>query len=174
VVAFQIFNIVFFAFCSYSAISAFHFFRFMRGRNSYWRIYHFCHLYGPSLQWPITWHRPMSQHMTEHRHSFLGSRPVKNMGGWWRWALLSPDGVAPSRMVSVSASVNLPLHHKVQKYSSCTGSSGWSRKKDRKTVVVVVVTGGDTIGDTITIFSYSLTVCFRFHSTAVATLFGAA
>jgi len=38
----------------------------------------------------------------------------KNMGRWWRWALLSPDGVAPSRMVNVSASVNLPLHHKVR------------------------------------------------------------
>jgi len=36
------------------------------------------------------------------------------MGGrWWRWALVSPDGVAPSFMVGVSASVNLPLHHKV-------------------------------------------------------------
>ena len=57
-----------------------------------------------------------------------GIRPVKNMaGGWWRWALLSPDGVAPSRMVIVSASVNLPLHHKVQKFSSGTGSPGWSR-----------------------------------------------
>jgi len=33
------------------------------------------------------------------------------MGGWWRWALVSPDGVAPSRIVGVSASVNLPLHH---------------------------------------------------------------
>jgi len=31
--------------------------------------------------------------------------------------------VAPSRMVGVSASVNLPLHHKVQKFSSGTGSS---------------------------------------------------
>ena len=31
------------------------------------------------------------------------------MGGWW-WAPVSPDGVAPSRMVGVSASVNLPLH----------------------------------------------------------------
>ena len=41
-------------------------------------------------------------------------------------------------MVSVSASVNLPLHHEVQKFSSGTGSPGWSRKKDRKTVVVVV------------------------------------
>ena len=61
------------------------------------------------------------------------------MGGWWRWALVSPDGVAPSRVVSVSASVNLPLHHKVQKFSSGTGSPGWSRKKDRKTVVVMVV-----------------------------------
>jgi len=25
------------------------------------------------------------------------------MGGWWGWALVSPDGVAASRMVSVSA-----------------------------------------------------------------------
>ena len=39
-------------------------------------------------------------------------------------------------MVSVSASVNLPLHRKVQKFSSGTGSPGWSRKKGRKTVVV--------------------------------------
>ena len=61
------------------------------------------------------------------------------MGGWWRWALVSPDGVTPSRMVGVSASVNLPLHHKVQKFSSGTGSPGWSRKKGRKTVVVVDV-----------------------------------
>jgi len=60
----------------------------------------------------------------------------KNMGGWWRWALVSLDGVAPSRMVCVSASVNLPLHHKVQKFSSGSGSPGWSRKKNRKTVVV--------------------------------------
>jgi len=50
--------------------------------------------------------------------------------------MVSPDGVAPSRMVSVSASVNLPLHHKVQKFSSGTGSPGWSRKKGRKMVVV--------------------------------------
>jgi len=70
---------------------------------------------------------------------WLGSRksirPLK-IGGWWRWALLSPDGVAPSRMVSVSASVNLPLHHKDQRFTSGTGSPGWSQKKDRKTVVV--------------------------------------
>jgi len=38
----------------------------------------------------------------------------------------------------VSASVNLPLHHKVQKFCSGTGSPGWSRKKGRKTVVVYV------------------------------------
>jgi len=36
------------------------------------------------------------------------------MGGWWRWALVTRDGVAPRRMVGVSASVNLPLHHEVQ------------------------------------------------------------
>jgi len=33
----------------------------------------------------------------------------------------SPDGVAPIRIFGVSASVNLPLHHKVQKFSSGTG-----------------------------------------------------
>ena len=54
------------------------------------------------------------------------------------WALVSPDGVAPSRIVCVSASVNLPLHHKVQTFSSGTGSPGWSRRKGHKTVVVVV------------------------------------
>jgi len=29
------------------------------------------------------------------------------MGGWWRWALVSLTGVAPSRMVGVSASVEV-------------------------------------------------------------------
>jgi len=45
----------------------------------------------------------------------------------------------PSRMVGVSASVNIPLHHKVQKFSSGTGSPGWSRKKVRKTVVGTII-----------------------------------
>ena len=50
--------------------------------------------------------------------------------------MVSPDGVALSRInVCVSASVNLPLHHKVQKFSSGIGLPGWSRKKGRKTVV---------------------------------------
>jgi len=48
----------------------------------------------------------------------------------------SPDGVAPIRIVGVPASVNLPLHHKVQKFSSGTGSRGWSWKRGRKMVVV--------------------------------------
>ena len=55
------------------------------------------------------------------------------------WALVSPDAVAPSRIVCVPASVNLPLHHKVQKISSGTGSPGWSWLRGRKMVVVVVV-----------------------------------
>ena len=42
-------------------------------------------------------------------------------------------------MVDVSASVNLPLHHKVQKFFYGTGSTGWSRKKGRKMVVCVCV-----------------------------------
>jgi len=69
-------------------------------------------------------------------HCWKSIQPVKN-GGWWRWALVSPDGVALSRMVGVSASVNLPLYHEVQKFSSGAGSPGWSRKKGRKTVVDV-------------------------------------
>jgi len=63
-------------------------------------------------------------------------QPVKNMG---RMVEVSLDGVAPSRTVDVSVSVNLPLHHKVQKFSSGTGSPRWSRIKGRKMVVVVVV-----------------------------------
>jgi len=39
--------------------------------------------------------------------------PSGGDGHWWRrWALVSPDGVTPSQMVCVSASVNLLLHHK--------------------------------------------------------------
>jgi len=37
----------------------------------------------------------------------------------------------------MSASVNLPLHRKVQKFSSGTGSPGWSRKKGRKMAVML-------------------------------------
>jgi len=59
-----------------------------------------------------------------------------NLEGWWRWALVSPHGVAPSQMVGVSTSVNVPLHHKIQKFSSGTGSPGWSQKNGRKKVVV--------------------------------------
>jgi len=50
--------------------------------------------------------------------------------------LVSPDGVVPCQMVGVSASVNLLLHGKVQKFSSGTGSPGWSRKKGRKAIVI--------------------------------------
>jgi len=32
-----------------------------------------------------------------------GHLACKNMGGWWRWELVSSDGVAPSWMVGVSA-----------------------------------------------------------------------
>ena len=42
---------------------------------------------------------------------------------------VSPDGVALSQMVSVSASVNLPLQHKVQKFSSGTAHPGGPGKR---------------------------------------------
>jgi len=37
-----------------------------------------------------------------------GHPACEKYGGWWRWALISPDGVAPSRMVGLSASVIFP------------------------------------------------------------------
>jgi len=67
-----------------------------------------------------------------------GHPACKKYGMVERWALVSPDGGSLIQIVGVSASVDLPLHHKVQKFSSGTGSPGWSRKKGRKTVVVVV------------------------------------
>jgi len=39
-------------------------------------------------------------------------------------------------MVGVSASVNLLWHHKVQKFSSGTGSPGWSQKRAVKRLCV--------------------------------------
>jgi len=65
-----------------------------------------------------------------------GHPACKKMVGWWRWALVGPYWVAPSRMVGVSACVNLPLHHKVQKFSAGTGSPGWSRKRAVKRLCV--------------------------------------
>jgi len=65
-----------------------------------------------------------------------GHPACKKMEGWWSWALVSLDGVTPSWMVGLFASVNLPLHHKVQKFSSGTGSPGWSQKKGSKMDVV--------------------------------------
>jgi len=45
------------------------------------------------------------------------------------WLVRNPDGVAPSQMVRVSASVNLPLHHKIQRFSPGTGSPGCPGKR---------------------------------------------
>jgi len=51
--------------------------------------------------------------------------------------LISPDGVAPSRMAGVSASVIFACTIKVQKLSSGTSSPGWSWKKGCKMDVCV-------------------------------------
>ena len=51
------------------------------------------------------------------------------MVGWCRWALVSPDRVLPRRMVGVSASVNLPLHHKVQKFLLAPAHPGGPGKR---------------------------------------------
>jgi len=60
-------------------------------------------------------------------------RPACKNGGWWKWALVSPDGVAPSGMVGVFASANLPLHHEVQKFIMAPAHPGGPGK-----MVVVV------------------------------------
>ena len=53
--------------------------------------------------------------------------------------MVSPDGVAPSKMVSVSASVNLPLHHKVQSSLLAPAHPGGPGKRAVKRLCVVVV-----------------------------------
>ena len=52
---------------------------------------------------------------------------------WSGWSGTQPDGLCVCLCQCSS------LHHKVQKFSSGTGSPGWSRKKGRKMIVVVVV-----------------------------------
>jgi len=83
------------------------------------------------------------------------------MGGWLRWALLSPDRVAPSQMVGVSASVSLPFHHKVQKFSSGTGSPEWSRKR-----AVKQLCGGGGSGVYFSFYSIYLCRCVQKFSLA--------
>ena len=75
-------------------------------------------------------------------HCWMGGRkgiwPVKNMGGWCRWALVSLDGVALSQMVSVSASVNLPCTIKSRSSLLAPAHPGGPGKRAVKGVVVVV------------------------------------
>jgi len=74
-------------------------------------------------------------HACSCHHSHSLCEAVWGMVGgrhWLVWMQWRPTGR------SVSASVNLPLHHKVQKFSSGTGSLRWSQKKGHKMVVVYV------------------------------------
>ena len=71
-----------------------------------------------------------------------GHPAFEKMGGWWKWALVGPDGVAPCRMVDVSASVSLPLHHKVQMFYPGTGCPGWCGGKLMGTSVVICLAQG--------------------------------
>jgi len=74
-------------------------------------------------------------------------------------------------MVIASASVNLPLHHKVEKFSSGTGSPRWSRKRAEngcgvveiiKTILtsVYVTALNSSLGNTISVSK--LVVIWRF------------
>jgi len=64
------------------------------------------------------------------------------MGGWWRWALVSPDIVAPSWMVGESASVNLPLHCKSPEVLFWHRLTRVVPEKGHKTVVVWLCRNG--------------------------------
>ena len=68
-----------------------------------------------------------------------GHLACKKYGGWWRLALVSLDGVAPSWMVDVSASVIFPCTIKSRNPFLAPAHPGGPGKKGRKTVVVVVV-----------------------------------
>jgi len=58
-----------------------------------------------------------------------GHPACKKYAGWWRLTLVSPDGVAPSRMVGVSASVNLPCTIKSRSSFLVPAHSGGPGKK---------------------------------------------
>ena len=66
-----------------------------------------------------------------------GHPACRNMGGWWRWALVSPDGVAPSQMVGMSASVNLPLPCIIKPRSSLLAPGGPGKRAVMWRVVLV-------------------------------------
>jgi len=61
--------------------------------------------------------------------------------------------------------VNIPLHHKVPKFFSGTGSPRWSRKKGHKTVVVVdiQVDPGDPVPEVTFIHSHPVFVAIIQH-----------
>jgi len=59
-------------------------------------------------------------------------------GRGWHW-LVRIEWRPAGWSVCLPLLIKIPLHHKVQKFSSGIGSPGWSRKKGRKMVVVVVV-----------------------------------
>ena len=83
----------------------------------------------PTITGFASWQRYCMASSSGRRANF----PALNTGHW-----LVRMECRPARwMVGVSASVNLPLHHKVKKFSSGTGSPGWFWKKGRKTAVVV-------------------------------------
>jgi len=72
-----------------------------------------------------------------------GIQPVKNMGGWWRWALVSLDGVVPSQMVGVCLLLIFPCIMKSRNSLLAPAHLDGPRNKGHKTVVVVVVMLGD-------------------------------
>jgi len=75
-----------------------------------------------------------------------GIRPLKNEG-WWRWALITLDGVAPSRMVGMSASVILPCTIKSRgRFLLAPAYPGSPWKRVVKRLCVCVCSGRDSVG----------------------------
>ena len=86
------------------------------------------------------------------------------MGGRWRWALVSLDGVAPSPVVGVFASVNLPLYHKVQSLLLGPAHPGGPGKRAVKWLWVVVVDiATDSISNSIMTADLLLEYYYFYH-----------
>jgi len=73
-----------------------------------------------------------------------GIRPVKN-GGWWRWALVCPDGAAPSRWSVCLPLLIIPCKIKSRNSLLALAHPGGPGKKGRKTIVVLLSSQTTTV-----------------------------
>jgi len=108
-----------------------------------WRLFSTAVCTAACVQKYLVWLNLLKQQMTNCSSSpskttiiFRVCQFTQKYGGWWRWALVSPDGVSPSRMVGVPPSVNLRLHHKSRSSLLALAHLGGPRKRAVKWLCV--------------------------------------